>query len=126
MKIHSEINSFWHNFRAVSEEKFLHQIHAEEQFGPVHKTGEEDKKKMLASKKAAIGFTYEDSTPSGGGVASTSLLSPTMPVEATEEDDSDSDIDLGKFLFLSSLFLLSFFSLSSLFLLSFFYNQIRW
>jgi len=79
--------------RLVSEEKFLHQIHMEEQFGPVHKTGEDDKKKMLASKKAAIGFTYEDSTP--GVATSTSLLSPTMPVEATEEDDSDSDIDLG-------------------------------
>ena len=57
--------------------------------------GEEDKKKMLASKKAAIGFTYEDSTCGSNAVASTSLLSPTVPVEATEEDESDSDIDLG-------------------------------
>lgn len=74
----------------------MHQIYAEEQFGPVHRAGEDDKKKILASKKAAaIGFTYEDSTPGVG--ASTSLLSPTMPVEATEEDDSDSDIDLGIF-----------------------------
>ncbi|XP_046652107.1 CLK4-associating serine/arginine rich protein-like isoform X1 [Daphnia pulicaria] len=81
-------------FIGVSEEKFLHQILLEEQFGPVQKLGEEEKKKMLAPKKAAIGFTYDDSTPSSSAAASTSHNIPVVPPEATEEEESDSDIDL--------------------------------
>lgn len=69
----------------------MHQIYIEEQFGPVQKLGEEEKKKMLASKKATIQFTYEDSTPSSSGP---SLQGCVLPPEATEEE-SDSDIDLG-------------------------------
>lgn len=66
----------------------------EEQFGPAQKVGEEEKKKVLAPKKAAIGFTYEDSTPPLSSTSSSALLAPVVPAEATEEDDSDSDIDL--------------------------------
>lgn len=82
-------------FTLVSEEKFLHQIFLEEQFGPVQKLGEEEKKKVLASKKAAIGFTYDDSTPSSSAAASSSHNITVVPPEAVEEDESDSDIDLG-------------------------------
>lgn len=79
----------------VTEEKFLHQIFLEEQFGPVQKLGEEEKKKVLASKKAAIGFTYDDSTPSSSTAASSSHNITVVLPEAVEEDESDSDIDLG-------------------------------
>ncbi|KZS13086.1 Uncharacterized protein APZ42_021810 [Daphnia magna] len=82
-------------FIGVSEEKFLHQILLEEQFGPVQKLGEEEKKKMLAPKKAAIGFVYDDSSPSlSAAAASTSHNIPLVPPEAIEEDESDSDVDL--------------------------------
>ena len=46
---------------------------------------------MLAPKKAAIGFNYEDSV----GSSSTSILPSVIPPEATEDDESDSNIDLG-------------------------------
>lgn len=79
------------DFLGVSEDKFLHQIFLEERYGPVGKpvgTTEEEKKK-LAEKKAAIGYTYEDSTP----VPSTSSNQNEEPEE--EEDKEDlSDIDL--------------------------------
>nr|XP_037275571.1 CLK4-associating serine/arginine rich protein-like [Rhipicephalus microplus] len=79
------------DFLGVSEDKFLHQIYLEERFGPIGKpvgTTEEEKKK-LAEKKAAIGYTYEDSTP----VPSTST---NHNDEAEEEEDKEdlSDIDL--------------------------------
>ena len=63
--------------------------------GPVQKLVEEEKKNVLASKKAAIGFTYDDSTPSSSAGTSSAHLS-VVPQEAIEEDESDSDIDLGK------------------------------
>ncbi|XP_065303310.2 CLK4-associating serine/arginine rich protein isoform X1 [Dermacentor albipictus] len=79
------------DFLGVSEDKFLHQIFLEERYGPVGKpvgTTEEEKKK-LAEKKAAIGYTYEDSTPA----PSTSSNQNDEPEE--EEDKEDlSDIDL--------------------------------
>ena len=71
----------------------MHQIYIEEQFGPVQKIGEEEKKKMLAPKKVTIQFTYEDSTPSSS--AGPALQGCVLPPEATEEEESDSDIDLG-------------------------------
>lgn len=62
----------------VSEEQALHQIYIDEMYGAVNKGVEEDKKK-LAEKKAAIGYTYEDSTPMG---------------EKKEEEESDEESDL--------------------------------
>ena len=105
----------------MTEEKFLHQIHLEEQFGPASVHGqprqaggiadeEAHKKKLLAPKKAAIGFTYEDSTAPAAattgsaatGSASTNssvLGSAVVPLEAlasaADDDESDSDVDLG-------------------------------
>lgn len=62
----------------VSEEQALHQIYIDEMYGAVNRGVEEDKKK-LAEKKAAIGYTYEDSTPVG---------------EKKEEEESDEESDL--------------------------------
>uniref|UniRef100_T1IQN1 Suppressor of white apricot N-terminal domain-containing protein n=1 Tax=Strigamia maritima TaxID=126957 RepID=T1IQN1_STRMM len=72
------------DFLLVSEEKFLYQIYLEEQFGPIGKSADEEKKK-LADKKVAIAYTYEDSTPQ----ASTANNN-----EDEEKKDEDSDIDL--------------------------------
>ena len=64
----------------------MHQIYIEEKFGPVGKSGEEDKKKMLADKRAAIPYAYDDSTgPKGKKVE-----------EVEGEEDDDSDVDLGE------------------------------
>ncbi|KAK3093106.1 hypothetical protein FSP39_011096 [Pinctada imbricata] len=65
----------------VNEEQALYQIYVDEQFGVINKNVEEEKEKKnkLAGKKAAIGFTYEDST--------------TGPAEEEEEDESDASSD---------------------------------
>ncbi|XP_061172949.1 CLK4-associating serine/arginine rich protein-like [Saccostrea echinata] len=65
----------------VSEEQALHQIYIDEMYGAVNK-GPEDEKKKLAERKAAIGYTYEDSTPT-----------PDKKEEG-ESEDEDSDIDV--------------------------------
>lgn len=73
------------DFLGLPEEKFLMQIYLEEQFGPIGRAAEEDKKKS-SDKKAAIGYVYEDSTP-----MPTSLQSKD---DDDSKKDSDSDIDL--------------------------------
>ncbi|KAF4532166.1 hypothetical protein B566_EDAN002227 [Ephemera danica] len=80
-------------FLGVSEEKFLHQIHLEEQFGFIgtQQKAKEDEKKKLAEKKAAIAYTYEDSTPQPARP-----VAALVPEPEQEEDDEDvSDIDFG-------------------------------
>lgn len=64
----------------LTEEQALHQLYLDEQFGAINKDNEEEKNK-LKDKKAAIGFTYEDSTPGDGKGANKS------------DDDSDEDSD---------------------------------
>lgn len=106
-------------FLLVSEEKFLHQLHLEEQFGASSRTGFvappiEGKKKVPG---AAIGYVYEDSNASGsnqGSNISDIALPPPPPgtddsesilpqVEGEgdeddeEDDDDDSDLDFGKY-----------------------------
>nr|CAD7201433.1 unnamed protein product [Timema douglasi] len=77
------------DFLGVAEEKFLHQLYLEEQFGPVPRPNEDKKKR--ANDKAAIPYTYED-TP-------TPIADPEEVVEGEEikepqeEEDDDSDID---------------------------------
>nr|CAD7261745.1 unnamed protein product [Timema shepardi] len=77
------------DFLGVAEEKFLHQLYLEEQFGPVPRPNEDKKKR--ANDKAAIPYTYED-TP-------TPITEPEEVVEGEEikepqeEEDDDSDID---------------------------------
>lgn len=74
----------------MTEEKFLHQIHIEEQFGSAAKPdAAKDKKKSTAN--AAIGYNYETEEP---------ISDTAKPVESVGTDDKpedeDSDIDLGK------------------------------
>ncbi|GAB6031738.1 hypothetical protein CHUAL_009481 [Chamberlinius hualienensis] len=70
------------DFIGLSEEKFLQQIYLEEQFGPINKSNEEEKKK-LSDKKAAIGYVYEDSTNY-----------PAISKDEEEKKESDDEIDL--------------------------------
>ncbi|KAK9721443.1 Alternative splicing regulator [Popillia japonica] len=71
------------SFLGITEEKFLKQLHLEEQFGY---TETEPKKKKTGG--AAIGFNYEDGT------------GPSQPVQlpqgnsSDEQSDSDLDVDL--------------------------------
>lgn len=75
-------------YAGISEEQCLKQIEVDETF-PIHSKSRENQK--AETKKAAIGFTYEDSTP-----AETEEEKP-KGWEEEESDDSDSsvsDIDL--------------------------------
>lgn len=80
------------DFLGVTEEKFLHQIYLEEQFGAVKNEPQplEGKKKVAG---AAIGYNYDDPT------AEVPQQPPPLPPEpepdppAEEEEEDDSDID---------------------------------
>lgn len=73
----------------VTEEKFLHQIHLEEQFGSSTKLdAARDKKK--SSNNVAIGYNYETEEPIPETVKSMDTV-----VSDEKGDDEDSDIDLG-------------------------------
>lgn len=81
----SLIKMFLHT---VTEEKFLHQIHLEEQFGSSTKLDAAKDKKKSAN-NAAIGYNYETEEPLPD-------LTKADPVMSEEKgDDEDSDIDLG-------------------------------
>ncbi|XP_014239835.1 CLK4-associating serine/arginine rich protein isoform X2 [Cimex lectularius] len=76
------------DFLGVGEEKFLHQLHLEEQFGAVSRSSDvpiEGKKKVPG---AAIGFNYDD--PS----APPSSYVPEQKENEEEEEDSDIDFDV--------------------------------
>ncbi|XP_015109649.1 CLK4-associating serine/arginine rich protein [Diachasma alloeum] len=74
-------------FLGVTEEKFLHQIHLEEQFGSSTKPDSiKDKKK--SSNNAAIGYNYETDEPIQEAIRPDANSSEEKP------DDEDSDIDL--------------------------------
>lgn len=76
-------------FCSVTEEKFLHQIHLEEQFGSSTKL-DSTKDKRKSANNAAIGYNYETEEPIPEPVKSGD------PVISEEKgDDEDSDIDLG-------------------------------
>lgn len=73
----------------MTEEKFLHQIHLEEQFGSSTKLDAAKDKKKSAN-NAAIGYNYETEEPIPEPVKTVD------PVISEEKgDDEDSDIDLG-------------------------------
>uniref|UniRef100_A0A1B6IL57 Suppressor of white apricot N-terminal domain-containing protein n=1 Tax=Homalodisca liturata TaxID=320908 RepID=A0A1B6IL57_9HEMI len=85
------------DFLGVSEDKFLHQLNIEEQFGPVEKTEPqpiEGKKKVVG---AAIGYNYSE----GGTVAAPAAAGEPAKEEKVsseeenedDDDDDDSDID---------------------------------
>ncbi|OXU26407.1 hypothetical protein TSAR_009775 [Trichomalopsis sarcophagae] len=77
-------------FLNVTEEKFLHQIHLEEQFGSSTKPDlVKDKKK--SSNNAAIGYNYETEEP----IPETPKpADPAAVPEEKEDDDSDIDLDI--------------------------------
>lgn len=65
----------------LTEEQALHQLYLDEQFGAINKDNEEEKNK-LKTKKAAIGFTYEDSTPADDKSG-----------DKSDDDDSEEEIE---------------------------------
>ncbi|KAG7199428.1 hypothetical protein KM043_014056 [Ampulex compressa] len=75
-------------FLGVTEEKFLHQIHLEEQFGSSTKPDSiKDKKKSCNN--VAIGYNYETEEPIPESVKPLDNL-----ISEEKPDDEDSDIDL--------------------------------
>ena len=77
----------------MNEEKFLNQIYLEEQFGPIAlKQSSEILEKEKRKKGAAIGFTYEDSTPD----ATFYNILEKKPKEDDASNSDDSDLDFGK------------------------------
>lgn len=87
-------------FLGITEEKFLQQLHLEEQYG----VNAQQEAERVAAKKAqksgqtgaAIGYTYEDSTgdyprPAATGSASYNRRGASPPAE---DSDSDSDVDV--------------------------------
>ncbi|KAL0266894.1 UNVERIFIED_CONTAM: hypothetical protein PYX00_009319 [Menopon gallinae] len=84
-------------FLGVNEEKFLHQIYLEEQFGPIAlKQSTEMMEKEKRKKGAAIGFIYEDSTiePSFNPVPDKKMKDDMAEKNDSDSDDSDLDFDL--------------------------------
>uniref|UniRef100_A0A0C9RAJ6 CLASRP_0 protein n=1 Tax=Fopius arisanus TaxID=64838 RepID=A0A0C9RAJ6_9HYME len=75
-------------FLGVTEEKFLHQIHLEEQFGSSTKLDVKDKKK--SSNNAAIGYNYDTDEP----IPETIRPEPNASEEKPEDEDSDIDLDI--------------------------------
>ncbi|XP_063994017.1 CLK4-associating serine/arginine rich protein-like [Diachasmimorpha longicaudata] len=76
-------------FLGVTEEKFLHQIHLEEQFGSSTKPDSiKDKKK--SSNNAAIGYNYETDEP----IPDTIRPESNSIEEKPEDEDSDIDLDI--------------------------------
>ncbi|KAI4487232.1 hypothetical protein M0804_005381 [Polistes exclamans] len=77
-------------FLGVAEEKFLHQIHLEEQFGSSTKVdASKDKKK--SSNNAAIGYNYETEEPIPDA---TKTLDSVLPDDKPDDEDSDIDLDI--------------------------------
>lgn len=70
------------SFLGISEEKFLKQLHLEEQFGYTETKG----KKEPRTGGAAIGFNYEDGT----GISQ----APVQEDEESDDNNSDSDLDV--------------------------------
>lgn len=82
------------DFLGISEDKFLHQLHLEEQYGANAQQLEVEKakKKSTSSGGVAIGYTYEDDTsadPNQSGFNAAGIVAPN-----TQQDESDSDIDV--------------------------------
>ncbi|XP_060818374.1 CLK4-associating serine/arginine rich protein-like isoform X2 [Bombus pascuorum] len=77
-------------FLGVTEEKFLHQIHLEEQFGSSTKLDSaRDKKKSCNN--VAIGYNYETEEPITETVKS---LDTVISDEKADDEDSDIDLDI--------------------------------
>ncbi|XP_053693347.1 CLK4-associating serine/arginine rich protein [Sabethes cyaneus] len=89
-------------FLGISEEKFLHQLFLEEQFG-VNAQVEAEQKASSSKKKAgggvAIGYTYEETEPTGVVPFTQTITAIEQSAAANKYDecmksDSDSDLDM--------------------------------
>uniref|UniRef100_A0A0P6IVH5 Putative swap mrna splicing regulator n=1 Tax=Aedes aegypti TaxID=7159 RepID=A0A0P6IVH5_AEDAE len=89
-------------FLGISEDKYLHQLHLEEQFG-VNAQVEAEQKASSSKKKpsggVAIGYTYEDSDPTGVVPFSQTITAIEQSTATSKYDecmksDSDSDLDM--------------------------------
>ncbi|XP_055632956.1 CLK4-associating serine/arginine rich protein isoform X2 [Toxorhynchites rutilus septentrionalis] len=90
-------------FLGISEDKYLHQLYLEEQFG-VNAQVEAEQKSSSSKKKAssggvAIGYTYEESEPSGvvpftQTISAIEQSSATTKYDECMKSDSDSDLDM--------------------------------
>lgn len=74
----------------------MHQLYLEEQFGPVSRLSEVDKRKREkgVSSGAAIPYSYDDNTSSQGPIEDEEVEGEEEKEDEEEEDDSD--IDFGK------------------------------
>lgn len=80
------------DFLAITEEKYLHQLHLEEQFGiNAHQMENEKTKKKTGG--VAIGYVYEDNAANEPFAPNPSVTS-TAGNESGEESDSDIDMDV--------------------------------
>lgn len=82
-------------FLGISEEKFLQQLHLEEQYG----VNAQQEAERAAAKKAqkpqtgaAIGYTYEDST--GDYPNASGFMPPKRSASPPADEESDSDLDV--------------------------------
>ncbi|XP_052567305.1 CLK4-associating serine/arginine rich protein-like [Culex pipiens pallens] len=91
-------------FLGISEEKFLHQLFLEEQFGvnaqvEAEQRASTSKKKAAAGGGVAIGYTYEESEPSGvvpftQTITAIEQSAGTSKYDECMKSDSDSDLDM--------------------------------
>lgn len=84
---------------SVTEDKFLHQINLEEKFGPVLKNAEQETTKKRQT--VAIGYNYDDGNDYSGPAktddhSKKDFAASLVNTEENNDDDSESDIDLGK------------------------------
>lgn len=83
------------DFLGINEDKYLHQLHLEEQFGVSAQQLEIDKSKKKhntnASAGAAIGYTYDDSSEQTSTFNSANIIATAA---GGNQDESDSDIDV--------------------------------
>ncbi|KER23430.1 hypothetical protein T265_08700 [Opisthorchis viverrini] len=94
-----------HNdYAGVTEAMALKQIEMDEKYGDLEKKRkeEEEANKKVLEPKAAIGFTYEDSTvPTSTGPPSASVV--PVPGESDSDGEADSDMDIDVELDLATL-----------------------
>ena len=85
----------------VGEEKFLHQIYVEEQFGTPYLNilaeKEKEKKKYFANKKAAIGYNYESNSVIPDEEEEEKENDENENNEDEEDDEAASDVDFGNY-----------------------------
>lgn len=89
------------DFLGISEDKYLNQLHLEEQFGVNAQQIEFDKQKkrtnVPTNTGAAIGYTYEEDSNNGAAGANNAFNASKIIASASgggEDEDSESDIDV--------------------------------